>query len=56
MTRPFCKACGFSCARVNGVYPPLALVEAYITEEDSAPKSAKATPYSSGPAQTQANG
>ena len=27
-----------SCARVNGVYPPLALVEAYITEKDSAPK------------------
>ena len=32
---------GFSCARVSGVYrvyPPLALVEAYITEEDSAPR------------------
>ena len=28
----------FSCARVSGVYPPLALVEAYITEEDSAPR------------------
>ena len=26
----------FSCARVSGVYPPLALAEAYITEEDSA--------------------
>ena len=28
----------FSCARVSGVYPPLCLVEAYITEEDSAPR------------------
>ena len=28
----------FSCARVNGVYRPLVLVEAYITEEDSASK------------------
>ena len=28
----------FSCARVNGVYPPLALAEAFITEEDSAPR------------------
>ena len=26
------------CARVNGVYPPLALAEAFITEEDSAPR------------------
>ena len=34
----FLQSLGFSCARVNGVYPPLALVEAYITEEDSAPK------------------
>ena len=38
MIRPFCKAYGFSCARVSGVYPPLSLVEAYITEEDSAPR------------------
>ena len=34
----FLQSLQFSCARVNGVYPPLALVEAYITEEDSAPK------------------
>ena len=31
-------AAAFSCARVNGVYPPLALAEAFITEEDSAPR------------------
>ena len=35
----FLQSLRFSCARVNGVYPPLALVEAYITEEDSAPKA-----------------
>eukprot|EP00434_Breviolum_minutum_P046313 symbB.v1.2.041809.t1/scaffold8669.1/size8008/1 len=34
----FLQSLQFFCARVNGVYPPLALVEAYITEEDSAPK------------------
>ena len=34
----FLQSLRFSCARVNGVYLPLALVEAYITEEDSAPK------------------
>ena len=34
----FLQSLRFSCARVNGVYPPLALVEAYITEEDSASK------------------
>ena len=38
MTRPFCKACGSPAQELNGVYPPLALVEAYITEEDNAPK------------------
>ena len=27
-----------SCARVNGVYPPMSLIEAYITEDDSAPR------------------
>ena len=27
-----------SCARVNGVYPPLALVEAFITEDDDIPR------------------
>ena len=32
----FLQSLQFSCARVSGVYPPLALVEAYITEEDSA--------------------
>ena len=34
----FLQSLRFSCARVHGVYRPLALVEAYITEEDSAPK------------------
>eukprot|EP00434_Breviolum_minutum_P032667 symbB.v1.2.028888.t1/scaffold3106.1/size66573/4 len=34
----FLQSLRFSCARVNGVYLPLALGEAYITEEDSAPK------------------
>ena len=33
----FLQSLRFSCARVNGVYPPLALVEAFITEEDSPP-------------------
>ena len=27
-----------SCSRVNGVYPPLALVEAFITDDDSTPR------------------
>ena len=35
----FLQSLRFSCARVNGVYPPLALAEAYITEEDSAPRA-----------------
>ena len=34
----FLQSLRYSCARVNGVYPPLALAEAYITEEDNAPK------------------
>ena len=34
----FLQSLRFSCARANGVYPPLALVEAFITEEDSAPR------------------
>ena len=34
----FLQSLRYSCARVNGVYPPLALVEAYITEEDNASK------------------
>ena len=34
----FLQGLRFSCARVSGVYPPLALVEAYVTEEDSAPR------------------
>ena len=34
----FLQSLRFFCARVSGVYPPLALVEAYITEEDSAPR------------------
>ena len=28
----------FSCSRVNGVYPPLALVEAFITDDDCTPR------------------
>ena len=51
----FLQSLRFSCARVNGVYPPLALAEAFITEEDS-PKGAKATPHGCGPAQTPADG
>ena len=34
----FLQSLRFSCARVNGVYPPLALAEAFTTEEDSAPR------------------
>ena len=34
----FLQSLRFSCARVNGVYPPMALVEAFITEDDSAPR------------------
>ena len=34
----FLQSLRFSCARVNGVYPPMALIEAYITEDDSAPR------------------
>ena len=34
----FLQSLRYSCARVNGVYPPLALAEAFITEEDSAPR------------------
>ena len=34
----FLQSLRFSCAKVNGVYPPVALVEAYITAEDSAPR------------------
>ena len=34
----FLQSLRFSCARVNGVYPPMALVEAYITENDRAPR------------------
>ena len=30
----FLQSLRLSCARVNGVYPPLALVEAFITEDD----------------------
>ena len=37
----FLQSLPFSCARVNGIYPPLALVEAFITEEDSAPRVRK---------------
>ena len=34
----FLQSLRFSCVRANGVYPPLALVEAFITEDDSALK------------------
>ena len=34
----FLQSLRISCARVSGVYPPLALAEAFITEEDSAPR------------------
>ena len=34
----FLQSLRFLCGRVNGVYPPLALAEAFITEEDSAPR------------------
>ena len=34
----FLQSLRHSCARVSGVYPPLALVEAYITGGDSAPR------------------
>ena len=34
----FLQSLRFFGARVNGVYSPLALAEAFITEEDSAPR------------------
>ena len=34
----FLQSLRFSCSRVIGVYPPLALAEAFITEEDNAPR------------------
>ena len=34
----FLQSLRFSCARVIGVSPPLALAEAFLTEEDSAPR------------------
>ena len=34
----FLQSLRFSCARISGVYPPLALTEAHITEEDNAPR------------------
>ena len=39
----FLQSLRFSCATFSGVYPPLALVEAYITEEDSAPRVRRQT-------------
>ena len=35
---PFLQSLRFSCSRVNGVYPPLAMVEAFITDDDSTPR------------------
>ena len=43
----------FSCSRVNGVYPPLALVEAFITDDDCT-KGAKTPPYCGGSEQASA--
>eukprot|EP00434_Breviolum_minutum_P043702 symbB.v1.2.038970.t1/scaffold6269.1/size19506/1 len=34
----FLQSLRFFCVRVNGVYPPMAQIEAYITEDDSAPR------------------
>ena len=34
----FLQSLRLSCSRVNGVYPPLALVEAFITNNDSTPR------------------
>ena len=34
----FLHSLRISCARVNGVYPPLALVEAFVTEDDHTPR------------------
>ena len=34
----FLQSLRFSCSRVIGVYPPLALAEAFITEEANAPR------------------
>ena len=34
----FLQSLQFSCSRVNGVNPPLALVEAFITDDDSTPR------------------
>ena len=52
----FLQSLRFSCARVIGVYPPLALAGAFITEEDSAPRVRRQTPHGCGSAQTQADG
>ena len=35
----FLQSLRFSCARLNGVYPPLALVEAYIIDTDRTPRA-----------------
>ena len=34
----FLHSLRLSCSRDNGVYPPLALVEAFITDDDDAPR------------------
>ena len=34
----FLHSLRLSCSRVNGVYPPLALVEAFITDDDDTPR------------------
>ena len=34
----FLHSLRISCSRLNGVYPPLALVEAFLTEDDHAPR------------------
>ena len=34
----FLHSLRISCSRVNGVYPPLALVEAFLTDDDHTPR------------------
>ena len=50
----FLQSLRFSCARVNGVYPPLARLRPSLLRR-TVPKGAEATPYS-GLAQTPAVG
>ena len=47
----FLHSLRLSCSRVNGVYPPLALVEAFITEDDDIPRARRLHLYCGGPDQ-----